>query len=102
MVERLHRTVEDLLQRCLVTLDAKHWPTLIPDLQLTINTAYARSIGCPPYLIMYGTSPPSLYHAHLPDPTIASSTAYASAVRDQMRTIQRASTAAHAAYRHRE
>lgn len=40
LVERLHRTVEDLLRRCLVTLDAKHWATLLPDLQLTINCTY--------------------------------------------------------------
>ncbi len=57
-VERLHRTVEDLLRRCLVTLPLEHWETLIPELQLTINTTYARSIGCPPYLVMFGADSP--------------------------------------------
>ena len=67
-VERLHRTIEDLLRRCLVTLPHAAWPTLIPELQLTINTTYARSVGCAPYLIMFSATPPTHIH-HLPDPT---------------------------------
>ncbi len=31
-VERLHRTVEELLRRCLVTLPPEHWDTLLPEL----------------------------------------------------------------------
>lgn len=56
--QRLHLTVEELLRRCLVTLPHSAWASLIPELQLTINTTYACSIGCPPYLLMFGNSPP--------------------------------------------
>lgn len=59
-VERLHRTIEDLLRRCLITLDARHLPRLVLDVQLAINTTYARSIGCPPYLVMFGAPAPDL------------------------------------------
>ena len=100
-VERLHRTIEDLLRRCLVTLPHTAWPTLILDLQLTINTTYARSVGCAPYLIMFGTTPPTLTY-HLPDPTTTTVKQYAAAVARQLDTIRKATTAAHTAYRKRE
>ena len=101
VVERLHRTVEDLLRRCLITLDAAHWPTLLPDLQLTINTTYQRSIGCPPYLLMFGAPPPSAAHAQLPDPTTTTTQLYAAAVRRHVATLAAAATAANTTYRRR-
>lgn len=99
MVERLHRTVEDLMRRCLVTLDPKHWTTLLPDLQLTINCTFQRSIGCPPYLLMFGTPPPAAAHAQLPDPTTTTTQTYATAIRRQLTTLKHAAAAAHATYR---
>lgn len=77
-VERLHRTVETLLRRALVTLPHEHWPDLVPDIQLAVNTTYARSIGCPPYLIMFGTTPPDL--SMIPDPTSTPLETYARAI----------------------
>ncbi len=73
--------MEDLLRRCLVTLPLEHWETLIPELQLTINTTYARSIGCPPYLVMFGADSPQTFARSMPDPTRVSTTTYAAAVR---------------------
>ena len=101
-VERLHQTVEDLLRRCLVTLPAEAWTILVPDVQLAVNTTYARSIGCPPYLVMFGTTPPHAAFSAPPDPTTTSLATYASALRRQLDTIQRATQAAHDAYRTRE
>lgn len=80
-----------------MTLPHNHWHSLIPDIQLAINTTYARSIGCPPYLVMFGTTPPS--PKHVPDPTTTTVATYASAIKRQLSTIQRATQAAHDAYR---
>ena len=101
-MEHLHRTIEDLLRRCLVTLPPEHWETLIPELQLTVNTTYARSIGCAPYLVMFGADSPSTFANSMPDPTRVPVTTYATAVRHQLQTISRATAAAHQAYRKRE
>ena len=59
-VEGLHRTIEDLFHHCLVTLEAKHLPRLVLDVKLAINTTYACSVGCPPYLVMFGTPAPDI------------------------------------------
>ena len=99
-VERLHRTVETLLRRCLVTLPPSTWRHLIPDIQYAINTTYARSTGCPPYLIMFGTTPP--HPGQIPDPTTTTVATYAKALQRQLTTISKATTAAHDAYRRRE
>jgi transposase InsO family protein len=58
-VERLHRTLEQLLARTTTTLPSAHWPTLLPELQYTINVTYQRSLGCAPYLVMFGNTPPT-------------------------------------------
>ena len=84
-VERLHRTVETLLRRCLVTAPHSTWDQLVPDVQLAINTTYARSIGCPPYLVMFGTTPPAA--TAIPDPTTTSVSTYAHAIQRQIATI---------------
>ncbi len=83
-------------------MPAEHWDTLIPELQLTINTTYARSIGCAPYLLMFGTDSPATFAAAMPDPTRVPVATYAAAVRKQLTTISKAATAAHSAYRKRE
>ena len=98
-VERLHRTVQALLRRTLITLPHTAWTRLIPDLQLIINTTYARSIGCSPYLIMFGATPPS--PGSIPDPSTTSISSYARAIQRQVRTISRAARAAHSAYSRR-
>lgn len=80
-VERLHHTIEELLRRALITVDATAWPTLMPEVQLAINCTYAKSIGCPPYLVMFGSTPPDQLSSLMPDPTTASITQYTSALR---------------------
>ena len=99
-MERLHRTIQTLLRRTLVSLPPTTWHHLVPDLQLIVNTTYARSVGCAPYLIMFGATPPS--PGTVPDPTATTVAQYATAVQRQVRTITRAARAAHAAYSRRE
>ena len=84
-MERLHRTVESLLRRCLVSTPHAAWEALVPDAQLAINTTSARSIGCPPYLIMFGTTPPT--STSIPDPTTTTIATYARAIQRQITTI---------------
>jgi hypothetical protein len=98
-VERLNRTVEDLLRRTMVTMPPDTWPTFLPDVQLAINTTYAKSIGCPPYLVMFGSTPPKTAFDHMPDPTQASLTAYTTALKRQLSVIQAAAEASHSRYR---
>jgi hypothetical protein len=97
-VERLHRTLETLLARTMTTLPSQHWPTLIPELQYTINTTYQRSIGCAPYLLMFGNTPP----AHAPflpsQPSSAQLAHYARIVAQRTTTLAAAATAHHARY----
>lgn len=73
-IERLHHTMEEMLRRTLITLQPSAWPTLIPEIQLAINCTYSRSIGCPPYLVMFGSMPPEQAFSHMPDPTTTSVT----------------------------
>ena len=88
VVERLHRTVESMLRQCLVTGDISTLPRLTADIQLAINVTYARSIGCPPYLVMFGTPAPTAPAlAALPDPTTVTVAKYATAVQHQLRTV---------------
>lgn len=56
----------------MVTLPPDTWHHLLPDVQLAINTTYAKSIGCQPYLVMFGSTPPRPAFDNLPDPTQAS------------------------------
>ena len=97
----MHRTIEELAARCLVTLPAHAFEVVLRELQLTINTTYARSIGCAPYILMFGTPPPSHLHSALPDPTTTSSQRYAEAVKRQVSTATKAAALAHAKYRAR-
>ncbi len=98
LVEWLHYEGQQLLRRCLVTLPPAAWPDLLPDIQLAINTTHSKSIGCPPYLVMFGTIPPSTQLGSLPDPNTTALGQYTGALRRQLRTIQAAAQAAHAAY----
>jgi hypothetical protein len=98
-VERLHRVVEELASRCLVTLPASSFDTVLRELQLTINTTYARSIGCAPYVLMFGTLPPSACNQAIPDPSIAPTARYTAAVRRQVNLAHKAAIAAHGKYR---
>ena len=72
--------MEDLLRRHLVTMPPDTWPTLLPEVQLALNTTYAKSLGCPPYLVMFGSTPPSSPYTSLPDPTTAHVSRYAAAL----------------------
>ena len=100
-VERLHRTIQELARRCLVTLPPSAYATVLRELQLTINTTYARSIGCAPYIIMFGTSPPHHAHTALPDPTVTPTAKYTAAVKHQVTLACKAAAAAHHRYRQR-
>lgn len=100
-VERLHRTIQDLTKRCLVTLPSSAYRTVLREIQLTINTTYARSIGCAPYLLMFGTSPPSDMATAIPDPTVTATQQYAKAVQRQVQLAHKAAMAAHQQYRKR-
>jgi transposase InsO family protein len=86
-VERFNRTVEDLLRRHLVTMPAALWPTLLPEVQLALNTTYAKSLGCPPYLVMFGSTPPDSALTALPDPAITPVQRYSTALQRQLTTI---------------
>ncbi len=97
-VERLHFVVQQLLRRCLITLPPTAWTHLLPDVQLAINTTHSKSIGCPPYLVMFGTTPPSPLLGSLPDPTTTTLANYTAALKRQLSTIQAAANAAHQAY----
>lgn len=98
-VERLNRTVEDLIRRPMVTMPPDTWHYMLPDVQLAINTTYAKSIGCPPYLVMFGSTPPSQAFDHIPDPTVASLSQYTAALKRQLTVIQAAATSTHSKYR---
>lgn len=100
-VERLHRVVEDLASKCLVTLPASAFLTVLREIQLTINTTYARSIGCAPYILMFGTPPPSLEKDAIPDPTTTPVDRYSAAVRRSVILAHKAAVAAHQQYRKR-
>lgn len=80
-VERLHRVIEELASRCLATMPSSAYQTVLRELQLTINTTYACSIGCAPYILMFGTTPPSATADTLPDPTQTPLDRYAGAVK---------------------
>ncbi len=97
-VERMHHVVQQLLRRCLVTLPPATWIDLLPDVQLAINTTHSKSIGCPPYLVMFGTTPPTPAYGSLPDPTTTSVAAYTAALKRQLQVIRSAATAAHTSY----
>ena len=84
-----------------MTLPAHAFEVVLRELQLTINTTYARSIGCAPYILMFGTPPPSHLHQALPDPTTTATQRYAEAVRRQVGTATKAAALAHAKYRAR-
>jgi hypothetical protein len=77
------------------------WPDLLQDIQLAINTTHSKSIGCPPYLVMFGTTPPTPHLGSLPDPSTSTLAHYTSALKRQLSTIQAAARAAHSAYQHR-
>lgn len=77
------------------------YQTVLRELQLTINTTYARSIGCAPYILMFGTTPPSATADTLPDPTQTPLDRYAGAVKRQVALAHKAAVAAHTKYRTR-
>lgn len=87
--------IEDLASRCLVTLPPTAFLTVLRELQLTINVTYARSIGCAPYILMFGTPPPSAQDGALPDPSTTPVDRYAAAVRRSVALAHKAAVAAH-------
>ena len=51
---------------------------------------------------MFGADSPATFAAPMPDPLRVSTATYAAAVQKQLKTISKAASAAHAAYRKRE
>ena len=76
-VERFNRTIQSLI-RC--TLFSITRPTvarvreLLTGIQLALNVTTHRAIGCPPYLLMFGTMPASMAGAPAPPPLSADPT----------------------------
>ena len=58
--ERYLREVGKMLRVALRGVDPASWSTLIPELQLVLNSTHQRSIGCSPYLLMFGGPPTPL------------------------------------------
>lgn len=80
----------------MVTMPPNIWHLLLPDVQLAINTTYAKSIGCPPYMVMFGSTPPTAALDYVPS---LSPSQYTAALQRQLTNIQAAATATHAKYR---
>ena len=85
-VERFNCTIQSLIRRTLFSIPR---PTvvrvheLLMGIQLALNITIHRAIGCPPYLLMFGTMPASMAGATAPpplsaDPTTAEIATYSS------------------------
>ena len=52
--------MESLLRRALIGTPETGWATLLPELQLALNSTFAKATGCPPHLLMFGAPPTPL------------------------------------------
>ena len=83
--ERAHLTLTRLLRKALLGVPETAWSTLLPELQLAINTTLSKAIGVPPYLVMFGAPPTPLVRClrssvPRPDDSPAAVTRYTAAV----------------------
>ena len=73
-VERFNRTIQSLIRPTMFSIPC---PTvarvreLLTGIQLALNVTTHRAIGCPPYLLMFGTMPASMAGAPAPPPLSA-------------------------------
>ena len=85
-VERFNRTIQSLICRTLFSISrptAARVHEMLTGIQLALNVTTHRAIGCPPYLLMFGTMPASMAGATAPpplsaDPTTAEIATYSS------------------------
>ena len=85
-VERFNRTIQSLIRRTLFSISrptASRVRELLTGIQLALNVTTHRAIGCPPYLLMFGTMPASMAGATATpplsaDPTTAEIATYSS------------------------
>ena len=83
-VERFNHTIKLLLRQTLFTVPTPTMDTvrqLLTGIQLALNVTTHRAIGCPPYLVMFGTMPSVVPGTTPPpplsaDPSKAEVTAY--------------------------
>ena len=76
-VERFNRTIQSLIRRTLFSIPrptAARVRELLMGIQLALNVTTHRAIGCPPYLLMFGTMPASMAGAPAPPPLSADPT----------------------------
>ena len=76
-VERFNRTIQLLIRRTLFSIPrptAARVRELLTGIQLALNVTTHRAIGCPPYLLMFGTMPASMAGAPAPPPLSAEPT----------------------------
>ena len=70
-VERFNCTIQSLIRRTLFSISrptAARVRELLTGIQLALNVTTYRAIGCPPYLLMFGTMPASMAGTTAPPP----------------------------------
>ena len=94
-VERFNRTIQSLIRRTLFSIPC---PTvvrvreLLMGIQLALNVTTHRAIGCPPYLLMFGTMPAAMAGDTAPpplsaDPTTAKIATYSSHLQQRVNLL---------------
>ena len=76
-VERFNRTIHSLIRRTLFSIPrptAARVRELLTGIQLALNVTTHHALGCPPYLLMFGTMPASMAGAPAPPPLSADPT----------------------------
>ena len=77
-VERFNRTIQSLIRRTLFSISrptAARVREMLTSIQLALNVTTHRAIGCPPYLLMFGTMPAAMAGDIAPPPLSANPTA---------------------------
>ena len=94
-VEQFNHTIQSLIRRTLFSIPrptAARVRELLMGIQLALNVTTHRAIGCPPYLLMFGTMPASMAGTAAPpplsaDPTMAEITTYSRHLQQQINLL---------------
>ena len=94
-VERFNRTIQSLIRRTLFSISrptAARVREMLTSIQLALNVTTHRAIGCPPYLLMFGTMPASMAGDTAPpplsaDPTMAEIATYSSHLQQRVNLL---------------